>query len=390
MTTRLSTQDSDIYPTASQSSPRKIKLPLRVPISGGQGEFSGMYDKEGHHLKSDGSKDMRYKENRDDKPDKPEKSEKPQSTEKLSSKTKHLRIKTSPTKQEIAQTSTTTPSKTPTHIKADQSPDMRYKENREKYSGMGYEGSKTRTRTNRFTFSPKGSPKYKSSPISTSPRLNKTNIGLYEGNTPGEHSGKYDKEMHHLKNDGTPDMRYKENREVFSGQGYEHEKVAKYKLPPSEYTNKSPSHYKRRRPPTPYAIYIRENASDMKRENPEMDMNQVFRELAKVWRGMSDKKKKTYYDIYADEVEKWEGEKEIIGVGMSKYKSKRRGDFGSKDSYNVGKRGKNVKVGNVRDENMEVNEEDENYNHDENESDGKHDDDIVEKIEKGEGVRMNN
>ena len=34
--------------------------------SGAQGEFSGNYDKDGHHLKSDGTPDMRFKENREE------------------------------------------------------------------------------------------------------------------------------------------------------------------------------------------------------------------------------------------------------------------------------------------------------------------------------------
>jgi len=37
----------------------------------------------------------------------------------------------------------------------------------------------------------------------------------------GEFSGLYDKKGHHLKSDGTPDMRFKENREDYTGKGFE-------------------------------------------------------------------------------------------------------------------------------------------------------------------------
>lgn len=168
---------------------------------------------------------------------------------------------------------------------------MRFKENRENYSGEGYENTTS---------------------SSSQYRMSKANLGMYEGNVPGEHSGKYDKSGHHLKNNGTPDMRFKENRDEYTGQGYE------FPISEKGYTLRTPRYmkdhddsqkniyYRRRRPPTPYALYIKDLASDMKKENPEMDMNEVFRQLGEQWQSSSEEYKKKYYDMYDKEVNRYE------------------------------------------------------------------------------------
>jgi hypothetical protein len=321
---RQSTQESD------SGSPRyQSKYGRGGSQSHAQGEFSGLYDKKGHHLKSDGTPDMRFKENREEfegqgyeyssqggaqrgrtsgmtsgAEEKEEEStekrvsprtksqfgQRGKSSQQKSGKSEMDRGKSTRQKSTTKQRGVTKSKGKTEHEKGDGTPDMRFKENREKYSGEGFEGTTSR-----------------------STRISKANIGIVEGNTPGEHSGKYDREGHHLKNDGTPDMRFVENRNEFSGQGYEQQRdekgnsrrTPKYLLEEDNtFTDKV--YYKRKRPPTPYALYVRENASQMKKENPDMDMNEVFRELGKDWRNSSDKYKKTYYDMYEQEVKRFE------------------------------------------------------------------------------------
>ena len=300
--------------------------------SGAQGEFSGNYDQEGHHLKSDGTPDMRFKENREEfsgeghkgttveRPSSSqgkqrtsrksslngnrqeqalgfrratkEKSTLSKSTGKKESKSarKRISLRGKSEKRDYKKRESSTGARKSEHQKSDGTPDMRYKENRENFSGQGYENTTTSSR-------------YK---------VSKANLGMYEGNVPGEHSGKYDKVGHHLKNDGTPDMRFKENREEYSGQGYE------YPISEKGYTIKTPKYmmdegisekkiyYRRIRPPTPYALYVKDNASHMKRENPDIDMNEVFRELGEQWQNSSEDYKRKYYDMYDKEVKRFE------------------------------------------------------------------------------------
>jgi hypothetical protein len=203
------------------------------------------------------------------------------------------------------------------HIKSDGTPDMRFKENRDEFTGQGYQGT-----------------------TSLNKGLSKANNGIYEGNTPGEHSGKYDVKGHHLKNDGTPDMRFKENREEFVGKGYEHQKLARYKQ--DENTFKKKIYYRRKRPPTPYALYIRERASAMKKDNPEMDMNQVFRILADEWRKSTEKEHKKYYNMYEEEIRRWEEQNKYPHRGtLSTRKFAESRGLNMPAYYASSKRGKN-------------------------------------------------
>jgi hypothetical protein len=325
---RMSTQvsEQEMSPT---SRARKFNK------SGAQGEHSGLFDQEGHHLKSDGTPDMRFKENREEFEGQgfeySNKGGAQQTTEiepKIEKRSKSLRPKS-------RGKSTRTE-----HKKSDGTPDMRFKENRETFAGKGYEGTTSR-----------------------SSNLSKANFGLYEGNTPGEHSGKYDTKGHHLKNDGTPDMRFKENREEFEGQGYENTQ-ARYKRDEDDSFNKKIV-YRRKRPPTPYALYIRENASLYKKNNPDMDMNEVFRELAEYWRGLSEDEKGEYYDMYEEETKRFQEMNKTPHKGGLYFKklAERRGinfnsDFGSS------KRSRNKLNYREEEEDFqeETEEDEENYN----------------------------
>jgi hypothetical protein len=329
-----STQEKGRLSTQESEEETGLRSPRRGMKSARQGEFSGVYDKEGHHLKADGTPDMRFKENREEfqgqgyeytspnrlrrpvslKPEEREereekeerkpriskreekeegepriskRKERPASEEKMNRPKERIMDK-SQQKERLRK-----PKQSLEHFKSDGSPDMRFKENRDKLSGQGYENL-----TSRRSQEPYGS---------------KANMGIYEGNVPGEHSGKFDSKGHHLKSDGTPDMRFKENREEFSGKGFESPrdpesgyslKSRKYLSDEKAFTNKI--YYRRKRPPTPYAIYIRENAPEMKKRHPDMDMNEVFRELGEKWRKSSQKEHKKYYDMYDEEVKRFQ------------------------------------------------------------------------------------
>lgn len=289
---RFSTQESE-----PEISPRsKARMYNK---SGAQGEFSGLYDKNGHHLKADGTPDMRFKENKEDF-----------GGEGFEYSSKGYDKNESSNEREFSFEPKKRIQENIEHTKSDSTPDMRYKENKEKFSGKGYEGT-----TSKSTSS-----------------LSKANLGIYEGNLPGEHSGKFDMQGHHLKSDGTPDMRFKENKEEFSGKGYEN-KEAKYKQEGKAFTNKV--NYRRKRPPTPYAIYIRENAPQMKKDNPDMEMNEVFRELASQWRSSSDKDKKKYYDMYNKEVKRFQ-EQSLTPHRVNLYSRKLTENRGRNYLFNFG------------------------------------------------------
>lgn len=63
----------------------------------------------------------------------------------------------------------------------------------------------------------------------------------------------------------------------------------------------NPTH---RRTPNAYAIFVRERASDRKKEEGDNAyMNGVFRALGEEWKGMNDKEKEKYYDMYEQELD---------------------------------------------------------------------------------------
>jgi hypothetical protein len=353
--------------------PRRLK-------SGRQGEFSGAYDKSGHHLKADRSPDMRFKENRQEfsgegyeytSPKRIQKGnsfkfEEKERGEKVEKDEKEYRLRRK--KEESEEQKTRKPKYKPIgpskekerkgkpsveHSKSDGTPDMRFKENRDKFSGQGYENLTTRTGRGQST--------------------SKANIGIFEGNVPGEHSGKFDKRGHHLKQDGTPDMRFKENRYEFSGKGFETakdehgntRKSAKYLREGDEFTHTI--YYRRRRPPTPYAIYIRENAPEMKKKNPDMDMNEVFRELGEKWRSSSEKEHRKYYDLYDEEVKRFQYSSQFPHRGPLAFRKFAQEHGLSRGTYlSPSKKSKNER-GNKRIK-EEQKDDDKEYDEDENEN----------------------
>jgi len=127
--------------------------------------------------------------------------------------------------------------------------------------------------------------------------------------------------------DGTPDYRFKENREdnieeehtSSSKNKSSHGSAQKNKsshgsgqksrsgqsTPRKNKTMGSMASGSRTRPPTPYALYVKDNASKMHKEEG-MDMNEVFRELGDKWRSMDEDEKNQYYDQYNELKMEWE------------------------------------------------------------------------------------
>lgn len=375
--------------TTSREEDEGSRYPGRGLKSGRQGEFSGEYDKQGHHLKADSTPDMRFKENREEfsgegyeytspkrierpgvsfKQEEIEKEEKGRREEKgrkeykpIDSRKRDIKGESEeetgrkPRSKQIKSVSPKKGKPSVEHTKSDGTPDMRFKENRDQYSGKGYENLTSRG--------------------GRAPSTSKANMGIFEGNVPGEHSGKFDIKGHHLKQDGTPDMRFKENRDEFSGEGYESprdeqgntRKSAKYLKDGEEFTDKI--YYRRKRPPTPYAIYIRENASEMKKKNPDMDMNEVFRELADKWRNSSEKEHRKYYDIYDEEVRRFKYSNQFPHRGplaFRKFAQEHGLTTGTDISPN--KRSKNERRNRGIKEEKQNNDNDYDYEEDENEN----------------------
>lgn len=337
--------------TSGETSPR-----TNMPLSNkNQVQFSGDLDLSGHHLKADGTPDMRFIENRTPSQQDTEGASRisPRSFSKSQYKStgrgkSSTQRQTKRSKSGMRSKSRLRPSAKEERTKSDGTPDMRYKENRINHQGEGFEN--TTSSSSRYL-------------------MTKANAGIVEGNTPGEHSGKFDGEGRHLKDDGTPDMRFRENRAEFEGQGFEQQRDEngnKIKTPrylqdeDSAFTDKI--YYKRKRPPTPYALYVKENASNMKRENPEMDMNEVFRELGEQWRNSTDKYKQSFYDMYNEEVKRFEDTNHLPHRGNLSFR-KAAQNRGLKIDTNIKyeKRGKNSgrnRMRNVRDHDDDNEEED--------------------------------
>jgi len=316
----------------SSTSPRSK---ARLGISTGtQGEHSGNFDEEGRHLTKEGNPDMRFKENREDFEGQDfggssNTNNSPRSRGKSSDN--QSRGLSSPTK-------------------GDGTPDMRFKQNREDFSGQGFENTTSNNRGGN--------------------RLNKTELGIYEGNTPGEHSGKFDMQGHHLKSDNTPDMRFKENRDEFTGQGFEQPRSPKgnsqrrAKYSQEEDIGEKKVYYRRKRPPTPYALFIRERAPEFKRENQDMDMNEVFRQLGSEWSEMSDKEHDKYYDMYNDEVKRYEeagGFSHRGGLSLRKLAERNRGYKSSKGKFSIPRHLHDEDTAEEEDDDYEEEEEDDTY-----------------------------
>jgi hypothetical protein len=74
---------------------------------------------------------------------------------------------------------------------------------------------------------------------------------------------------------------------------------------------------KRRRPPSPYALFIKDRLPQMKMENPRGDVGKFFIELGREWHYMDSQKKCEYYLKYNDEVKKYDLLKKNIPVGVN-------------------------------------------------------------------------
>lgn len=74
---------------------------------------------------------------------------------------------------------------------------------------------------------------------------------------------------------------------------------------------------KRKKPPSPYALFIKDRLPMMKMENPRGDVGKFFIELGKEWFYMDSEKKCEYYMKYSDEVKKFEILKKSIPVGVN-------------------------------------------------------------------------
>ena len=74
---------------------------------------------------------------------------------------------------------------------------------------------------------------------------------------------------------------------------------------------------KRRKPPTPYALFIKDRLPEMKMENPRGDVGKFFIELGREWHYLDSQKKCGYYMKYNDEVKKFDLSKQSIPVGIN-------------------------------------------------------------------------
>jgi len=94
-------------------------------------------------------------------------------------------------------------------------------------------------------------------------------------------------------------------------------KTPKYKLDNDFQTDKII--YIRKRPATPYALYIKDWASQMKKDNEDKDMNEIFRELADQWNSMEEEEKKVYYDQYQEELSHYYASHDVKNSSGRKY-----------------------------------------------------------------------
>jgi len=258
----------------------------------------GSNTRKGEHLKKDGTPDMRFSENLDD------------------SRSDYYRSDRNSGRGNRMNQSE--------HLNKDGTPDRRFKENQDDTRSDSENQMNSKYR---YTY-----------------RLSNANKLNYFGNTPGEHSGKYDSEGHHLKSDLTPDMRFKENISEFQGEGFEQEKnekgqtikTPKYKLDNSFQTDKII--YIRKRPATPYALYIKDWASQMKRDNEDKNMNDIFRELADQWNCMEEEEKEVYYDQYQEELSHYYKSRDVKNSSARKYS----GDDKSYKKRKLGSRRKSI------------------------------------------------
>lgn len=74
---------------------------------------------------------------------------------------------------------------------------------------------------------------------------------------------------------------------------------------------------KRKKPPTPYALFIKDRLPEMKAENPNGDVGQFFKKLGREWHYMDSSEKCKYYLKYNDELKKYDILKHSIPRGVN-------------------------------------------------------------------------
>ena len=72
---------------------------------------------------------------------------------------------------------------------------------------------------------------------------------------------------------------------------------------------------KLKKPPTPYAIYVKEMSIDLKRQNPDTNMNDIYKYLGSKWHKMTDEDKDKYYVKYERDFIKYSMDKNINREG---------------------------------------------------------------------------
>jgi hypothetical protein len=74
---------------------------------------------------------------------------------------------------------------------------------------------------------------------------------------------------------------------------------------------------KRKKPPTPYALFIKDRLPEMKAQNPNGDVGQFFKKLGREWHYMDSSEKCKYYLKYNDELKKYDILKHSIPRGVN-------------------------------------------------------------------------
>lgn len=58
---------------------------------------------------------------------------------------------------------------------------------------------------------------------------------------------------------------------------------------------------KLKKPPSPYALFLQEQSVEIKKKNPDSNMNDIFKTLGLKWHNMNDEEKDKYYLIHEKE-----------------------------------------------------------------------------------------
>lgn len=86
-----------------------------------------------------------------------------------------------------------------------------------------------------------------------------------------------------------------------------------------------------KRPTTAFFAFSSEKRPEIKEAHPDWKVGDIAKELGKLWKEMSDEEKAPYNDIAAKDKERYEREKEEMGVKPTK-KAKKAESEDSEDS----------------------------------------------------------